>query len=197
MKYQFALYALLIIASACSRKNENLLSTYIVDESHSVIGWKGAAPDHFHEGSFSLWGKIHGDSNGNIKDGKFSIPIASIKNFDLPDTIKPQLLDHLKGQDFFNIALYPDAGFEIERVTPYDKFSPDTTHIIQGVFTMLGKTNTISFPAKITFENGSIRTQAGFSIDRLKWGMASFSDPNGELYIFPEVEIKLDIKATK
>jgi polyisoprenoid-binding protein YceI len=196
MKYQLVLYTLIIIASSCSRKNENLRNTFIIDESQSAIEWKGSAPDHFHEGSFSVSGKMHGDTNGNIKDGKFDIPIASIKNFDLPDTIRPQLLDHLKSPDFFNMALYPYASFEIEQVIPYGKSSPDTTHTIRGAFTMLGRTNTISFPAKITFENGSIITKSAFSIDRLKWGMTSFSDPEGKLYILPEVEIKLHIKAT-
>ncbi|MBS1748393.1 MAG: YceI family protein [Bacteroidetes bacterium] len=197
MKYQFVLSALFIIVSSCSRKSENLRSSFVIDESQSSIEWKGSAPDHFHTGAFSVSGQMHGDTNGNISDGKFNIPISSIKNYDLPDTIKPQLLDHLKGQDFFNIALYPNATFEIEQILPYSRPSKDTTHTIRGAFTMLGKTNIISFPAKIIFENGSIRTKATFNIDRLKWSMTSFSDPKGKLYILPEVEMKLDIKATR
>jgi len=197
MIYQFVLTALFIIVSACCRKSENLRSSFVIDESQSSIEWKGSAPDHFHTGAFSVSGQMHGDTNGNISDGKFNIPISSIKNYDLPDTIKPQLLDHLKGQDFFNIALYPNATFEIEQILPYSRPSKDTTHTIRGAFTMLGKTNIISFPAKIIFENGSIRTKATFNIDRLKWSMTSFSDPKGKLYILPEVEMKLDIKATR
>ena len=52
-------------------------------------------------------------------------------------------------------------------------------------------------PARITVENGVITTKASFNIDRLKWGMNSYNDPEAELHILPEVEIKLDIKAAK
>jgi len=197
MRYQVVLYVILIAIVACSKKDDDLVRTYTVDGPQSKIEWKGAAPDHFHVGSFSVSGQIHGDSNGNIQDGRFTIPIASIQNYDLPDEVKPQLLDHLKSPDFFNVALHPDATFEIERVTPYDKPSTDITHTIKGTFTMLGKANTISIPARITVENGVISTKASFNIDRLKWGMNSYNDPEAELYILPEVEIKLDIKATK
>ena len=195
MRHQVALYLFLIAIIACSKKDNDLLRTYTVDGPQSKIEWKGSAPDHFHVGSFAVSGQIHGDSNGNIQSGKFTIPIASIQNFDLPEEVKPQLLDHLKSPDFFNMALYPDATFEIERITPYDKPSREITHTIQGAFSMLGKTNTITFPAKITMENGIITTKASFNIDRLKWGMTSYNEPEAELYILPEVEIKLDIKA--
>lgn len=197
MKYQFALYAVIIMGSCCTKKNENPPAVYVVDEAGSAIEWKGAAPDHYHVGAFSVSGNMHADANGNITTGKFNIPVASIKNFDLPDTIRPQLLDHLKSPDFFNMALYPNAGFEIEAVGIYHSPSPDTTHIIRGAFTMLGTTRTISFPAKIMFKDDSITAKAGFSIDRLKWGMTGFNDPQKELYIYPEVEIKLDIRAAK
>ena len=198
MRYHVTLlYLILITIVACSKKDDDLVRTYTVDGPQSKIEWKGSAPDHFHTGSFSVSGEIHGDSDGNIRDGRFTIPIASIQNYDLPAEVKPQLLDHLKSPDFFNVALHPDATFEIERVTPYDKPSTDITHTINGTFTMLGKANTISIPARITVENGVIATKASFNIDRLKWGMTSYNDPEAELYILPEVEIRLDIKAAK
>lgn len=197
MKYLLPIGALIAILSACSGKNENLHVTYTIVESQSAIEWKGAAPDHFHKGAFSVYGKFDADNNGDIKNGKFFIPVASITNFDLPDSVKPQLLDHLKGPDFFNLLLYPEASFEIEQITAFDNHSGANTHSIRGALTMLGKTNSIQFPAKITVENGSINTQAVFSIDRLKWGMTSYSDPKGGLYILPEVDIALNIKATR
>lgn len=197
MKYLFVSLALLFSASACSKKDNESAQTYTVDGPGSKVEWKGSAPDHFHIGSFAVSGELRRGTGGEILEGKFRIPIASIENYDLPDDVKPQLLDHLKSPDFFNMALYPDATFEIARVTPYGKPSADTTHTIQGAFTMLGKTNTISFPARITVENGNLTTKASFVIDRLKWGMTSYNDPAQGLYILPEIEIKLDILAKK
>ncbi len=197
MKYQFAVYAALLIASACSRNNGNELPVYTVDGARSTIEWKGSAPDHFHTGSFSVSGEMQGDSNGHIRKGTFNIPIASIQNFDLPNEVKPQLLDHLKSPDFFNMAVHPNARFVIHAVTPAEKPTPAATHIIEGDFTMLGNTRAIRFPAKITSQHNSIVAKASFSIDRLLWGMTSYNDPEKELYIRPEVEIKLNIQATK
>lgn len=170
----------------------------MVSGSQSSIEWKGSAPDHFHIGSFAVSGELIGDTNGNIQNGSFDIPIASIKNFDLVDSaLNKQLIDHLKSPDFFNVVLYPTANFKIEKVSPAHESSSQSNHIISGVFTMLGKSNTIDIPAKVSVNNDVITTKASFSINRLKWGMNSFNDPEAELYILPDIEIKLDITAKR
>lgn len=186
-----------VLISSCS-KDKSKPHTYVVDESQSVIEWKGSAPDHFHVGSFAVSGELVGDANGDIQNGSFDIPIASIKNFDLLDSaLNKQLTDHLKSPDFFNIVLYPTASFKIEEVTRTDKSSSQQTHTIRGTFTMLGKSNTIDIPAKVSAKNDIITTSASFSINRFNWGMNSFNDPEEELYILPDVEIKLDITAKR
>lgn len=197
MKHLFVSFFLLVSVCACSKKDNEPSQTYTVDGPGSKVEWKGSAPDHFHVGAFSVSGEIRRSAGGEIVGGKFKIPIASISNYDLPDEVKPQLLDHLKSPDFFNMALYPEAAFEIQQVVPYGKASADTTHTIRGAFTMLGKTNTISFPAKIVAENDNLTTRASFRFDRLKWGMTSYNDPEKGLYILPEIEIQLDIRAKK
>lgn len=60
------------------------------DNAASTIGWKGYAADHFHLGSFEVTGGFNTTANGQIQNGEFVIPINSIQNFDLPDSIKPQ-----------------------------------------------------------------------------------------------------------
>lgn len=197
MKYPIVISLMVLAIFACKTKEEEVIQTYKVEGQQSKIEWKGSAPTHFHTGSFSVSGELHADSNGNIQDGRFTIPIASIQNYDLPDEVKPQLLDHLKSPDFFNVALHPDAIFEIVQVIPSANLSTDISHTIKGTFTMLGVSNPISIPAKVSSENGVITTKASFAINRLEWGMSSYNDPDAELYILPEVEIKLDIKATK
>jgi len=196
---KFLSAALLLGVLASCQKNRNESTTYAVNNTTSVAEWKGAAPDHFHIGSFNVTGTINSKGNGQIKSGDFVIPIASIKNFDLPDEVKPQLLNHLKSPDFFNMALHPNAEFKITKVVPY--FKADTAavsganYLVTGDFSMVGQTHSISFPAKISYTADSLKTEALFKNDRTKWGMKSYSDSTQGLYILPNVAIHLKIQA--
>lgn len=78
-----------IILFGCSEKSIVGID-YAVDNAASTIGWKGSAPDHFHLGSFEVTGGFNTTANAQIQNGQFVIPINSIQNFDLPDSIKPQ-----------------------------------------------------------------------------------------------------------
>lgn len=190
-------FAAFVLVS-CKKSNEKH-KTYSVRTSNSKVEWKGSAPTHFHIGSFSVDGSVSANANGKLKGGNFVIPISSIENYDLEQPEKQQLLEHLKSADFFNAVLYPNAVFTITKVSDYN--GNDTTAVeganytITGNFSMLGKVQPISFPASITSSNETITTKAIFSIDRTKWGMNSYTDPEQGLYILPDVEIKLDVRS--
>ncbi|GAB3166482.1 YceI family protein [Telluribacter humicola] len=176
----------------------NKKQQYVLNEETSVVEWKGFMPGTFNEGSFSVKSEGLEAEGGKIKGGTFIIPIASIKNFNLPDAVKPQLLDHLKSPDFFNMALHPEATFTITKLTPYNK--KDTAavaganYLVTGDFTMLGKTNPITFPAKIQLDGQKLVTEAKFKLDRTRWGMNYATDPKAEgHYILPEVAIHLKV----
>src|SRR5215217_5222127 len=198
MKKVFSMALLVAVLASC-KKSDTKTTTYDVNSAISVAKWKGSALDHFHVGSFNVSGTLRSNGNGIIKEGSFVIPIASIENFDLQDPVKQELLNHLKSPDFFNMALHPNAEFTITKVTPYVK--EDTAaitganYLVTGDFTMVGETHSISFPAKITYNMDSLKTEATFKIDRTKWGMKSYSDPKQGLYILPDVDIHLNIKA--
>lgn len=170
-----------------------------VDEAASKIEWKGSATDHFHVGSFDVRGGIDAGPNGRIKGGEFTIPVASIVDYDLPDPVRQTLLDDLKSANFFNVAKYPDTNFKITKIDAY--VGSDTSavananYLLTGDFTMLGQTHSITFPAHIAMENDSLVTEAQFKLDRTKWGMNIYSDPKQKLYILPDVNINLHVKA--
>jgi polyisoprenoid-binding protein YceI len=198
MKKLLSIATLMTLMASCE-KNKETATTYEVNNTTSVAEWKGATPDHFHVGSFEVKGSLTTTPSGSIKDGSFVIPIASIKNFDLPDEVKPQLLEHLKSPDFFNMALHPNAEFKITKVQPYTKGEGSAiagaNYLITGDFSMIGQTHSISFPTKITYTADSLKAEATFQLDRTKWGMNSYSDPNQELYIYPNVDMHLKIAA--
>lgn len=201
MKTRSTLLASLVagfLLMACEPDQVSSTENFTLNEAVSVAEWKGSMQGTFNNGSFAVKSEGLEVENGKVKKGTFIIPIASIKNFNLPDEVKPQLLNHLKSPDFFNMALYPEARFAITAIAPYTGQDAGAVaganYLVTGDFTMLGKTNPVSFPAKITLTNGNLTTEALFKIDRLKWGMTYASDPAvPEHYIYPEVDIHLKL----
>lgn len=194
----FLLTAVLSLTS-CKNDDDHLDSErYAVQEADSKIEWKGHSPVLFHNGSFAVKGENMEVVNGRLHSGTFIIPIVSIQNYDLPENVKPELLNHLKSADFFNMAIHPNAKFQITKVESNSNTIAETNAIITGDFTMLGKTLPVSFPALIKMQGDNLNIKAAFEIDRTKWGMNYAADPElGEHHILPKVEIKLDILAKK
>ncbi|CAN5509241.1 hypothetical protein BH23BAC1_BH23BAC1_24710 [soil metagenome] len=146
--------------------------------------------------------------NGHITGGTFKIPIISIKNFDLPEEVKPVLLDHLKSEDFFNMAIYPEAHFRITNVININEYANGVikdahkidaaNKVVYGDFTILGKTFPINFPAKVAVDEDKISVEAKFTINRTKWGMNYAADPAlGDHHINPEVDIHLKLSGKR
>ncbi len=206
MKTIATLFALLLVnfnvlLTSCEKTEPEVKANYTLDDT-SVAEWKGASPDLFHEGDFAVTSQQLEVINGKIKRGTFTIPIASIRNFDLPEEVKPVLLNHLKSPDFFNLVLYPNATFTIAQVTPYNgkeaNSLPGANYTVTGSFTLLNKTKTISFPAKINISNNLLTTEAVFKLDRTQWGMNYAADPAlGEHHILPQVDIHLKLSGHK
>ncbi|SIO36563.1 YceI family protein [Chitinophaga niabensis] len=199
MKAILYLYiSLLVVFAACSSNQPKANKTFRIVENRSVVEWKGSAPTHFHKGTFQVTGSFETNGEGNITSGQFVIPIASIINTDLPEPAKNELINHLKSPDFFNLAQHPEASFRINNVLYEGEQKPDSNQVtVVGDFSMIGQTHPINFIASVIHEGDRISVEATFSINRLKWGMTSFSDPKAELYILPDVELKLHIQAEK
>ena len=176
--------------------------SYALDAEKSVVEWHGAGPGASHQGSFGVISQGMEVADGTIKGGSFVIPIASIKNFDLPKAIKPVLLKHLKSSDFFNAALYPEATFTITRVEPLTYAAAGAVAganvLVTGDFTMIGQTHSISFPANINLQGETLAVEATFKLDRTRWGMTYAADPAlKNRHIYPEVDIHLKLAGIK
>jgi polyisoprenoid-binding protein YceI len=177
---------------------------YALDADNSVAEWKGSSPKVTHTGSFAVTGEGIEVINGKVTGGTFVIPVASIKNFDLPKAVKPVLLKHLKSEDFFNLARYPEARFTITAVTAVTPLTQAAGAVaganatVTGDFTLLGNTHPLSFPARIQLEGDDLKVEATFSMDRTRWGMTHAADPAlKNRHIHPEVGIHLRVSATR
>ena len=178
---------------------------YSVDSS-TTITWMGSKPTGQHEGIFKVQeGKLLVKDNA-LTGGSFLIDMNSLNNLDLTDAeYKAKLEGHLKSPDFFDVAKFPTAKFEITGVENFvadssskDLVTKDATHLIKGNLTLKDSTKNISFPATITASTGKLIAAANFNIDRTEWGM-NYKGPNNpqDWVINKTVNIKLNLSSTK
>jgi polyisoprenoid-binding protein YceI len=202
----YALVAATLMTACKKTETENekpSVTTYQIVSEGSKIGWAGHMDGESNEGSFELESDGLSVNNGKVVGGSFSIPIASLNVLNLEGELKNMLETHLKSADFFNLAIHPNAKFVIKEVSPYNHADtegviPGANFLIKGDFTMLGKTKTIEFPAKITSGGNLINVVATLKINRLDYGMSYASDPNvPDHYIYPDVDLELVVFAKK
>ena len=176
-------------------------TAYAVD-STSTITWTGSKPTGKHTGTFKISEGAFNVKDGALMGGNFTININSLNNEDLAGDAetKAKLEGHLKSPDFFDVAKYPTAKFEITAVEPNtDTNKKDFTHTIKGNLTLKDSTKNVAIPARVTVDAKTLTASATFSIDRTLWGMNYKGSENPQDWIIAKaVELKLNlIAATK
>ena len=161
---------------------------YLITSQNSKIEFTGSQVAGKHEGSFQ---KFNGEINytGQPETSRVNVTIdTSSLNAD-----DPQLTQHLKTPDFFDVAKYPTATFVSTGIRPGgDKGS---SHTVTGNLTMHGVTKSVSFPATITASADAVNVDANFSINRKDFNI-NYAGPANNL-IRDDVVLTLKINATK
>jgi len=113
-----------------------------------------------------------------IRDGKiegaFEIDMTSIKDIDLDgDPLQPNLVAHLMSEDFFFVRLFPKAFFTIRSADQIEEVPSSLPNFrVHGIFEMRGLKNDIEFLATASpLQEGFIKIEAHFDIDRTRWGV--------------------------
>lgn len=176
-------------------------ASYNVDTENSLLTWKGSkVTGSSHEGTLKLSAGTLKVEGGNLVAGNFTIDMNSLDNTDLKGKDGyEKLLGHLKSDDFFSVATFPTATFEITGATAKTG-DANATHDISGNLTIKGITKNLTFPAKVTVDPNNLNATASFFFDRalyeVKFGSKSFFEGLGDNAINNEIEIKVDLKAT-
>lgn len=124
--------------------------------------------------------------------GSFVLDMTSINATDLSGEYQQKLNGHLKNGDFFEVEKFPTAAFKITSV----KKNNDKVYnsLVTGNLTVKGKTNSVSFPAKITYSNGTVSLVSNkFSFDRQKFDVAYKSSMQD---VFVKDDIDMTVKVT-
>jgi len=105
-----------------------------------------------------------------LKAAEVAMDLGSLTVTSFPEgDDRNDLTKHLKSADFFNVAKYPNATFELTKAT---KIDGDYNTELTGNLTILDKTNSVTFKANVMISPEAIKLQSEkFAIDRKKWGL--------------------------
>ncbi len=187
-----------------------------IDTAKSEVTWIGAKVTGRHNGIFKIQSGDVLLQGGELAGGNIIIDMTAMRSADktIDEASNKKLTTHLRSEDFFDVERHTTAVFEFTSAEPYDSTSQqqngnrpsryselrvkNPTHRIKGNLTIKGKKKSISFPAKIIFEDSVLKAKANFNIDRTQWNLIYRADKSlGNQTIHPDVNIGIDIVAKR
>ena len=188
------LTVLAIVTSAFTLPEKEAV-TYTDDVQQSQVTWKREKVTGNHVGTIQLQQGSLALEDGKLTGGNFTIDMSTINNTDLEGEQKGKLEGHLKSDDFFGVATYPNAVLTITNVEPQN----DNTYQVTGELTIKDKTNQIQFPATVTTEGSQVTASASITVDRseydVRYGSDSFFDNLGDKVIYDDFHLEISLVA--
>jgi polyisoprenoid-binding protein YceI len=190
-------------------------NTLALDLSQSQMTWVGTKPTGRHNGTIGIVEGTVNVTDDALVGGRIVFDLNNIVALDLLENQEyhEKLVNHLKSADFFDVENHPTAVFEITGATAIEAGEgangeetefriANPTHRISGNLTMRGNTLGISFPARVVMEDGQVRAEAKFNIDRTKWGVSygdesAVADKAKDSFIYNTVNIGFEVVAVQ
>ena len=146
-------------------KTEKKDASLTVDAAKSRVDWVGTKKSDFHTGFFPLKSGTVTVDAGKLKGGKFVIDLANLK---VTDAAGDRLTGHLKSADFFDVAKFNEATYEITGVTYTDANTAD----VSGNLTVKGVSVPVKLKAMIrNSDDKGFFAQAFLSLDKTLVGI--------------------------
>jgi rhodanese-related sulfurtransferase/polyisoprenoid-binding protein YceI len=158
--------------SDAQEREQPVTGSFPLDVEKSIIKWTGANLANSHTGTLFFAGGMLQLRQGQLEDATFQIAMKSLACDDIKETeINQMLVRHLSSDDFFDVAKYPIAKFQLtsaEPLPPGTAGSPN--YEITGRLTLKGVTDKVTFPAIAGQpEPATIIAQAHLQFDRTHW----------------------------
>ncbi len=172
--------------------------TFTVDTKRSSIQWLAKKVTGQHNGTIKLASGQLTVNNQAIKDGTFTLEMASIACSDLEGESNKKIIAHLKSDDFFSVEKNPTSKFQITKIAlaGIDRVN------ISGNLTIKNITKPLTFTAAIKQQGNELTATAkNVKVDRtkydIKYGSKSFFSSIGDKAIDNEFELTIKLVATK
>ena len=152
-------------AKKATTQSSTVLSTYELDNSATTVLWTGKKVGGKHFGKIKTTSGSLTTSGTTLTGGSIAIDMNSMTCDDITDAeYNGKLIGHLKNEDFFNTASFPEAKFDITKVIYKGKMA-----VISGNLTIKGITNPVSFNATIGNSGSQMTAKGKLSFDRTKF----------------------------
>jgi len=162
--------------------------TLTLDGASSKVGFIGAKVTTDHKCSFE---KIEGTATvegDELKAMEITVDMSSLKT-----DADPDLGNHLKTEDFFDVEKHPEGKFTLLSVEA--KPGEDgATHELAGNLDFHGRVNKVTFPATVKVSDSGVEGEAEFTIDRQKWGIAHPGMPDNAIKDEVALQLELNFK---
>ncbi len=174
-----------------------------IDLNRSTVAWEGRNIRGPHDGTIGLnSGELY-LVDDQIVGGNIVIDMNQIVVLDIENPERnARLRTHLESDDFFSVATFPKATFEMARIVKHeDAPAGSPNYTIAGNLTIKGITHGVTFPAHVRVSDDQLTATADFDLDRTLWdvrfGSGRFFDNLGDNIINDNFNLKLDIVATR
>lgn len=140
-----------------------------INTAESVLNWKGTKPGGAHNGNVAIQKGGLLVTDGALIGGQFTFDMTSIKVLDIPadEDGNGNLVGHLSGPDFFDVATYSTSKFIITKVE-----AKEGKLDITGNLTVKDITKSITIPATIMIADGVTTLKSdNFNINRAEFNI--------------------------
>jgi polyisoprenoid-binding protein YceI len=205
----FALFTFFTLASAFTWLAQPE-SKYTVSVKDSKVHWLGKKVTGQHEGDIFLKSGEVTYEKGKLKGGSFTIDMNSITCTDITDAgTNKKLVGHLKKDDFFGVDKFPTATLTITSVKALESGSmladmagDDSKGFeVTADLTIKGKKSPVTFKTFVTESGKTVKATGKLTFDRSKFdvrfGSTSFFEGLGDRAIYNDVELAIDVTASK
>lgn len=162
------------VSGAGKRDSSNILTGELqLDTKRTKIRWIGRNLMNQHHGEIAANnGTITIAENGDIRSGVVSVDMRAITCHDIPEKpVAAMLVEHLESIDFFDVANYPEASFEISSMAPITGSTYGKPNFrVDGILSVRGIIADLEISAIIEpIEDGYV-FQTVFDFDRTQVG---------------------------
>jgi polyisoprenoid-binding protein YceI len=171
-----------------------------VSPTSSSVTWEGKKVTGSHSGDIQVQSGFITAEKGLITGATVIIDMKTINTLDLEGGGKESLDGHLKSDDFFGVAQFPTAQFELTSINPV-RSTDGMNFAANGTVTIKGRTEEVSFPVKVEMGNDAASISGEITLDRSKFDVRfrskSFFDVAelGDKLIYDEFTIGFELKA--
>ena len=174
-----------------------------IDVNASEVAWMGQKiTGSSHNGTIGLKEGVIYVYDNQLWGGEMIIDMSQIVVLDITDPdMNGRLKGHLESDDFFSVATYPEARFEIVSFEPIEGASEgEPNYRVSGNLTIKDITHSLAFDAFVNHTEGQINGIADFAFDRslydVRFGSGRFFDDLGDNLINDEINLTINLVGT-